>query len=411
MGGFENDLSQGNVVKQLLWFSIPFIISNIIQTLYNVADMIIVGQFCGTVSMSGVNIGGQVTLLVTNMIVGLSTGATVLIAQYKGYGARDEMKETVSTLFTALLVLAGVLTVAMVALRGPILRLINTPPESFSEANSYLLITALGTVFIFGYNAFSAVMRGMGDSRHPLLFVGIACVINVVLDVALVAGLHMGAAGAALATVFSQAVSMVLCISYFRKNEFIFDFNIKSFKFYKERLKMLLKIGIPNSVQNVIVNLSFLFLTALVNTWGVTASAAVGAVGKFNGFAILPAIAMSASISAMSAQNIGAGERKRAVLTMKYGMLMAIVMSWSIFIVARIFPREIMMIFAKRFRYGGCRRHLFEIVQLRFSAGTRIFLPERPFYRRGTHHIFSYKRRHVLDSDTRPGGLSFGHGI
>ena len=144
--------------------------------------MIIVGQFSGTASMSGVNIGGQVTFLLTNLVVGLSVGATVMIGHYKGSGARKEMQETIKTLFTSLLVLAVILTVGMFLLRDPILRLMQTPAASFAEAKNYLLITSLGTVFIFGYNAFSAVMRGLGDSRRPLVFVSIACVTNVVLD-------------------------------------------------------------------------------------------------------------------------------------------------------------------------------------------------------------------------------------
>jgi len=343
---FENDLSQGSVIKKLLAFAIPFIISNLIQSLYNVIDMIIVGQFSGTASMSGVNIGGQATLLVTNIVVGLCAGATVLIGQYKGSGARKELEESIATLFTTLLIAAVILTVAMIVLRVPLLRAINTPEEAFDEANDFLLITALGTIFIFGYNAFSAVMRGMGDSRSPLIFVAIACGITVVLDLLFVALLGMRAAGAALATIIAQAISMILCIVYFKKNAFPFDFKLKSFTFHKKRLRMLMKIGIPTSVQNVVVNLSFLFLTALVNSWGVTASAALGAVGKFNSFAILPAIAMSASVAAMSAQNIGAGQEKRALRTMQYGILIAAGMSFSIFALTRLFPTQILEIFA-----------------------------------------------------------------
>ena len=213
---FERDLSQGNVAKQLLIFAWPFILSNLIQALYNVADMIIVGNFCGATSMSGVNIGGQVTFLLTNIVVGLSVGGTVLIGQFKGKNDKDAMREIIGTLFTTLLVLGVVMTGLMIALRRPILHLINTPAESFEQADAYLIITTLGTLFIFGYNALSAVMRGMGDSRHPLMFVGVACVTNIVLDLLLVGPLGMRAQGAALATIASQALSMVLCIVYMK---------------------------------------------------------------------------------------------------------------------------------------------------------------------------------------------------
>lgn len=346
MGKFENNLSKGNVFKQLVFFSLPFLISNLIQTLYSVADMVIVGQFAGTLSMSGVNIGSQVTFLITNMVLGLSVGATVLIGQYLGADDRDALKETIGTLFSSLFILAIVLTLAVHFLKIPLLRLIKTPEDSFSEAHSYFFITNLGTIFIFGYNALSAVMRGMGDSKNPLIFVAIACVLNIVLDIILVAKFNMGAAGAAIATVFSQGVSMVLCVIYLAKNNFIFDFKLSSFKIHKKRLKLLLRIGIPTSIQNVATSASFLFLTALVNTTGgAIASAAVGAVGKLNGFAILPAVAMSSSVSAMSAQNLGAGEEKRATKTMFIGMAIGGTISIIAFAFIRLFPELCMSAF------------------------------------------------------------------
>lgn len=345
MAKFENDLSKGNVVKQLIIFALPFLLSNLIQTLYSVVDMIVVGQYAGPASMSGVNIGSQVTFLITNMVFGLSVGATVLIAQYLGAGNRKALKETIGTLLSTLIVLAVVITISMIALQEPLLRLIQTPAEAFNEAKEYFFITMLGTIFIFGYNALSAIMRGMGDSKNPLVFVAIACVINIILDLWLVKGLQMKAAGAALATVISQAVSMILCIMYLVKNKFIFDFKLSSFAFHKKRLKLLLKIGIPTSVQNVAVSASFLFLTALVNSLGVIASAAVGAVGKLNGFAILPAVAMSSSISAMAAQNIGAGEIERAKKTMYTGMAIAAGISIVVFAAFNMWPEALLRIF------------------------------------------------------------------
>ncbi len=343
---FEKNLAEGSVAKNLILFAIPFIFSNLIQSLYNVADMIIVGQFSGTISMSGVNIGGQITNIVTNLVIGLAAGATVLIGQYLGAGQKRALEETIGTLFSTLLVAAVVLSVVMIAFRVPILRLIQTPEESFDEANRYLSITMAGTIFIFGYNALSAVMRGMGDSRRPLYFVTIACFVNIFLDILMVKGWGMGAAGAALATVISQAVSMILCILYLRRNNFVFSFSLKSFRFHKLRLRMLLRIGIPTSVQSFASSLSFLFLTTMVNGLGVTASAAVGAVGKFNGFAILPAVAISNSVAAMSAQNIGAGKIKRAQKTFTVGLILSFSISAVIFILSRLFPGEILAVFA-----------------------------------------------------------------
>ncbi|MGF7145801.1 putative MATE family efflux protein [Anaerotaenia torta] len=342
----QKNLAKGNVAKQLIIFAIPFIISNIIQTLYSVADMVIVGQFNGTASMSGVNIGGQVTMLVLNVAIGISTGGTIMIAQSVGAEKTKKLEKIIGTLLTSLMVTAVVLMAFMLLLKEPILRMIHTPEESFSEANVYLMVTALGTVFIFGYNALSAIMRGMGDSKSPLYFVTIACITNIVLDLLLVGVFHQGALGAAVATIISQALSMILCVIYLRKRKFVFDFNIKSFRIDMEQMKNILKLGIPLTIQNLISNLSFLFMTMLVNVMGVTASAAVGAVGKYNGFAILPAIAMNAAISAMVAQNIGARREDRAIKTMLTGMGLAYAISIPIFILTAIFPGEVLRMFA-----------------------------------------------------------------
>jgi len=346
MSKFEKNLSEGNVVKQLILFSLPVLISNIIQSLYSTVDMLIVGNFATEAAMSGVNIGGQVSFIITNMVFGLSVGATVLIGQYKGAENRQGIQEVIATLLVSLAIASAVLTVTMIALADPILKAINTPIESFDEAKRYFIISMSGTIFIFGYNALSALMRGLGDSKNPLIFVAIACGVNVILDLIFVAQFHTGAAGAAWATVISQAISVILCIVYLSKNNFIFDFSLKSFKaFSKKQLKLILKVGIPTSIQNVASGLSFLFLTTLVNSFGVMASAAVGAVGKLNGFAILPGVAMSTSISAMSAQNIGAGKYRRASHTMLTGAAIALGISIVIFCLVGTFPEFCMRMF------------------------------------------------------------------
>lgn len=345
MKKFENNLSQGSVVKQLILFSLPFLLSNLIQSLYNFVDMVIVGQFCGTISMSGVNIGSQLIFVISNMVFGLCVGATVLIGQYLGAGNKDAMRETIGTLLSTLVVVGIGLTAICLVLQNPILHLIKTPEESFKETQNYFFTTMLGTIFIFIYNALSAIMRGMGDSKNPLLFITIACVTNVVLDLLFVGVFHMGASGAAIATVIAQALSMFLCIFYLKKNNFIFDFKLSSFKFYPERLKTLLRIGIPTSIQNVATGASFLFLTSLVNGLGYVASAAVGAVSKINNFAILPAMAMSSSISAMSAQNIGAGEQQRAKKTLYVGMIISVIISFIVFVLIQLFPEYVFRIF------------------------------------------------------------------
>ena len=341
----EKNLTEGSVVKQLVMFALPFLFSNLIQTLYNVVDMFIVGRYVGPAGISGVNIGSQVTFMMTTLVIGLSVGGTVVIAQFLGNGDREAVRESISTMLVSLIAAGVVLTVLMLLFSDVILHLIQTPEESYADARSYLDITILGTMFIFGYNALSAIMRGMGDSRRPMMFVCIACALNVVLDYVLVGIFSLGAAGAAVATVFSQGVSMILCIVYLKTHDFIFDFRLKSFRFYRERFVLLMRMGIQMSIQNLASNLSFVFLTAIANSLGVSASAALGVVGKFNGFAIMPGIAIGNSISAVSAQNFGAGEIERAKKTMHTGLVMSLICSVPIFLIARLFPAQIIRIF------------------------------------------------------------------
>lgn len=348
MGHFENDLSKGNVVRQLVLFAFPFLVSSIVQSLYNVADMLIVGNFSGTASMSGVNIGGQVTFILTNIVVGLCSGGTVLVAQYLGAKRPKDMEDTIATLMSTLLAAGVIITVLMLVLRNQVLSLIKTPAESFEEASRYLTVTVIGIIFIFGYNVLSAVMRGMGDSKRPFYFVLIACVTNIFLDLLLVAGLGMGAFGAAVATVFSQALSMIFCIIYLVKHDFLFDFKPSSFKFHRKKMELIVKIGLPAAVQNGVTSFSFLIITTLVNTiGGVNASAAVGVVSKVNGFAIMPAVAMGSSVATMCAQNIGAGQWERARRTCKVGTLIAVMCSYAIFVVVQAFPGQILVLFDK----------------------------------------------------------------
>ncbi|MCL2881069.1 MAG: MATE family efflux transporter [Treponema sp.] len=346
MSRIENDLSKGNVLTKLVLFAIPFLASNLIQSLYNVGDMIIVGRFCGAVSMSAVNIGGQVTFILTNTVMGLCMGGTILIGQYMGAGNRIALKRVIATLITFLVILSLAITIIMLLVRVPVLRLIRTPSESFAESDIYLTVTITGIIFIFGYNALSAILRGMGNSKQPLYFVTIASVVSIVLDFLFVGAFKWGAFGAALSTVLAQALSVFLCINYMVKNNFQFDFKFQSFRIYRKQLRLIFKIGLPTCIQNSVTGISFIFLTAIVNIiGGVSASAGVGAVGKFNSFAFMPIIAMSASISAMSAQNFGAGRIDRAAETCRIGTIFSVCVSYLFFALVMIFPASIMSIF------------------------------------------------------------------
>ncbi|MDR2177458.1 MAG: MATE family efflux transporter [Treponema sp.] len=346
MAHISTDLSRGNVLSQLVRFALPFLASNIVQSLYNVADMLIVGNFAGAESMSGVNIGGQVTFILTNTVIGLCTGATVLIGQYLGAGNREAMRRCTATVITLLVILAVVITGGMLVFKGAVLRLIRTPAESYLESDRYLTVTVIGVLFIFGYNAFAGILQGMGNSKQPFYFVMIACAVNIVLDLVFVALFHWDALGAALATVTSQALCVVLCVAYMVRNNFQFDFRPRSFRIYRDQLVPILKLGLPFCVQNSVTSLSFLFITAIVNiVGGVSASAAVGAFGKFNSFAFMPALAMSASISVMSAQNFGAGRVDRAVQACRIGTVFSVIVTWIFFVLVMLFSETILRFF------------------------------------------------------------------
>lgn len=344
---FRQDLTQGSVGKQLMKFAIPFLLSNLLQAFYSVADMIIVGRLCGTHGITGVNIGSQINILVTGAAFGLAVGGTVLIAQYGGAKKFDEQRKTVGTLFTAYMILSVIFTAVMLLLGTTLLDLLKTPQVAYTEAENYYNICMAGLVFMFAYNVISAILRGMGDSKRPLYFVIIATIVNIIFDIILVGPFKMGAAGAAYATIGAQALSVVLSLIYLAKNHFFSGFHKSDFKIDKEKMKMLLKLGLPTSVQQVVVSFSFLTLTALINSLpnADIASACQGIGGKVNSFAILPALAMSSAVSSMAGQNIGAGEYARAKKTMTTGMGIAFAISVFVFAIVQVIPGPIISLF------------------------------------------------------------------
>ncbi len=344
---FRQDLTQGSVAKQLISFSIPFLLSNLLQAFYSVADMIIVGRFSGTNGITGVNIGSQINILVTGAAFGLAVGGTVLIAQYGGAKKFDEQRKTIGTLFTVYMILSVLCTATMLLLGTTLLDILKTPAVAYTEAENYYSICMSGLVFMFAYNVISAILRGMGDSKRPLYFVLIATIVNVIGDIILCGPFKMGAAGAAYATVGAQALSVLLSLIYLAKNHFFVGYKKSDFKIDREKLKMLLKLGLPSSVQQVVVSFSFLTLTALVNSLPTAdiASACQGIGGKVNSFAVLPALAMSSAVSSMAGQNIGAGETARAKKTMTTGMGIAFGISVFVFAIVQLFPKPIISLF------------------------------------------------------------------
>lgn len=345
MDQFKQDLTSGNVTRQMIKFSIPLLLSNVVQAIYSVTDLFIVGKFVGSYGISGVGIGTQVTMVVSSLIIGFAAGATVLIAQYMGAKREKDLSETVATVLTSFTLIGIVATVIMLFASGPLLRLINVPEESFGYAKDYVDICMGGLLFIFLYNGISAVMRGIGDSKRPLYFVLIAAGINVVLDLLFVAGFNMEAAGAALATIIAQAVSVILSAIYLYKRDFMFDFRLKSFKIHAAKLKEVVRIGLPTAVQQTLVSISFLFQTSIINLYGVHASSAANVAAKIGMFAIMPTLAMSAAVSAMVGQNVGAKRFDRALHTLKVGVAISVAIAIVVIGLTQLFPAEVLSFF------------------------------------------------------------------
>ncbi len=308
-----NDLTQGPVLRQLLLFSLPLMAAYALQAVYNLVDMVVVGQSVGASGLSAVGIGGQIQNLL--MFVGISVGsaAQILVAQQVGAGDYDGIQDTIGTSLTCITLLSVVAGGLCAVLCDGVLSLLNTPAESFADARAYCLICCAGMFFIYGYNGICAILRGMGESRLPMYFVGAAAVINVVLDLLFVAVCHMGAAGAALATVLAQGAAFVfsLVCLYRRREAFHFDFAPASFRPRADRCKALGRLGLPLILQNVLVSSSMMFVNANVNNFGVVASAVDGVGNKLNTIAFTLTNALSVSTSAMIGQCFGARKHDR----------------------------------------------------------------------------------------------------
>ena len=314
-----NDLTVGSVPRKLLTFALPFMLSTLLQTAYGMVDMMVVGRVIGSSGLSAVSLSTRVMWMTTALCMGFTNAGQILIAQLIGAGKREDLQKTIGTLILTVFCAAMFITLFGLSLTGVILRLLRTPPESFRGARQYLLIAFTGTVFTFGYNLVSAMFRGMGDSKHPLMFVAIAASVNLVLDILAVGVLGMGVAGAALATVAGQAVSLVISVTYLyrRRDKFGFDFKRSSFRFHKECLKKLVRLGVPFAMQNAAISISMLFVTSFVNSYGVVASATFGTGTRIEEFPWIIMNGIMAATATMVGQNMGAGkqDRMRQVVT------------------------------------------------------------------------------------------------
>lgn len=341
----ENQLIEGNISVTILRFAVPFFISSLLQALYGAADLFVVGRYTGADAVSAVSIGSQVMQTLTGIILGISMGGTVLIGRRVGEKNGEATGKAIGTLAILFLALAAVVTPLMLSLTKQAVSLMQTPPEAVSQTEGYILICSLGIPFIIGYNAVSGIFRGLGDSKTPVYFIAVACVINIAFDFYLVGSLNLGAAGAAFATVSAQAVSFLAAVIYMWKKGFSFPFRKAYFRPDSRSAASILKVGCPLALQDALVNCSFLAITAIINTLGIIASASVGVVEKVIVFAFLPVHAFSSAVAAMTAQNMGAGKPDRALSTLRWGITYSLGLGILVCGFSQIFPQAVTGIF------------------------------------------------------------------
>lgn len=334
------DLTHGPVVPLLIRFTLPLFVSNALQAVYNLVDMIVVGNYIGKAGMSAVSIGGDILHLLTFVAMGFSSAGQVIIARHVGAKETDAVRKTIGTMFTCLLSFSVFMAVICYFLRYSVLDWLNTPAASYSYTMDYMVTCICGLIFIYGYNIVSAILRGMGDSRRPFYFIGIAAVLNIVLDILFVKYCGMQVFGAALATVIGQGISFIASIIYLyhRRESFGFDFRPASFRIDGTQFRRLLALGIPMAIQSAAVNMSKIVLTSWINLFDVTYSALAGVFNKVNIMCGVISQSFTTAGSSMVGQNLGAREYKRVNQILLAILAFSLVLSLILTMVMLLWP-------------------------------------------------------------------------
>ncbi len=316
----SQNFTEGKLFWPLIRFAMPALAAMLLQTMYGAVDMMIVGNFAAAADVSAISTGSWVMTIITSLVIGASTGTTVLLGRKLGEGRPQEAGEIIGASVILFAAISVVLTTLVVGFAPAIARLMHAPEEAMEATVAYIRICSGGSVFIVAFNVLGSIFRGIGNSTVPLLTVAIACVVNILGDLLLVAGFHMATAGAAIATVFAQCVSVVLSLVIVSRQKMPFTLRRDNFRFHTDRIKAILHIGIPVALQDVLVNISFLVLTAIVNSLGVVISAGVGVAEKLCGFVLLAPSAFSQTMTSVVAQNMGADKPERARKALAYGI-------------------------------------------------------------------------------------------
>lgn len=320
----ENSLTSGSVFKNIVRFSLPYLLSYFMQTLYGMADLYIVGQFDGVDSITAVSVGSQVMHMVTVMIVGLAMGATVTIGQAIGAEKKDTASDLVGNTITMFMWGSVAAAAALILCVNGIVSVMSTPAEAVAGAKIYLTICFAGIPFITAYNIISSIFRGIGDSKSPMYFIGIACVSNILLDYVFIGVMGLGSAGAALGTTISQTISVAVSAFVILKRKAGLVLKRTNFRVHRDAASRILKIGVPVALQDGFIQISFLIITIIANRRGLNDAAAVGIVEKIIGMLFLVPSSMLSAVSALAAQNIGAGKPDRAVKTLRYAIIICV---------------------------------------------------------------------------------------
>lgn len=338
------DFTQGNILKKLIRFMIPILGALVLQAAYGAVDLLVVGRFGSTAGLSAVSTGSQILNLVTFVITQLAMGITVLIARYIGEKATNQIGQLLGGSTVVFSILAVVLSGVMVFFSHSLSILMQAPDEAVSLTSTYVKICGAGIFFIVAYNVLSAIFRGLGDSKSPLIFVAIACVVNIIGDLVFVAGLHMDAAGAAIATVLAQAISVVLALVMLKRRELPFCLTGKDFRL-NHQCRRFLNVGLPLALQECLTQLSFLALCAFVNRLGLEASSGYGVACKIVNFAMLVPSALMQSMASFVSQNVGAGKEDRAKKVLFTGMSVGIFVGAFVFVGVFFFGNTLTSIF------------------------------------------------------------------
>ena len=325
------DFTQGNILKKLVAFMMPILGALILQAAYGAVDLLVVGRFGSTSGLSAVSTGSQVLNLVTFVVIQFAMGITVLIARYLGEKRPERIGAVIGGGAVVFTMMSVALFIAMVGFARPISVLMQAPAEAVDLTASYVRICGAGIFFIVAYNLLSAIFRGLGDSKSPLFFVLVACIVNIIGDLVLVAGLHMDAAGAAIATVTAQALSVVFAVMLLLKKDLPFAITKKDFRLNPQCRKFL-KIGLPLALQEFLTQISFLALCAFVNRLGLEASSGYGVACKIVNFAMLVPSSLMQSMASFVSQNIGAGKKKRAKQSMFTGIGVGLAVGCVVFV-------------------------------------------------------------------------------